>query len=78
MIINSICFGDTLKDDPLKLYKCFIEGMFMMDLPQGSLICLRDSRVAVPLAALQHYLQVLHKNKNRERAMIDSARQSIY
>ena len=78
-MIESVRLHDKYKDLPLghhlKQFKSLIQGMFILDIPAGSLLCLQDGHVVVPIAARKHYLTVLHQNHMAGYIMVETAHQ---
>ena len=81
-MVDAVCLDDKLQDlprtHPLKQYKNLMHGMFIVDLPSGTLLCLKDGRVVVPMSARQRYLKLLHQNHMAGRTIVDTARRSFY
>ena len=81
-MVDAVRLDDKLDDlprtHPLKQYKNLMHGMFTVDLPSGTLLCLKDGRVIVPMSARQRYLKLLHQNHMAGRTMVDTAMKSFY
>ena len=81
-MVEAVRLNDKLQDfpknHPLRQFKKLMEGMFLYDLPSGTLLCSHDGRFVIPSAARKRYVELLHQSHMAGRTMVDTARRSFF